>query len=101
MVPASGMLHRMAPRRRPDGRRKPRTRVNMIYRSIQAAGGPTRLKEAIGVSLPTLARWRRVGRVTDAVAVLEWAALIHPESPAEAYCLARRLAGLATKSPTR
>ena len=95
------MLRRMAPRRRPDGRRKPRTRVNTIYRSIQAAGGPTHLKKAIGVSLPTLARWRRVGRVTDAVAVLEWAELVHPDNPAEAYCLARRLAGLAAKAPTR
>ena len=95
------MLRRMAPRRRPDGRRKPRTRVNTIYRSIQAAGGPTRLKKAIGVSLPTLARWRRVGRLTDAVAVLEWAEFVHPDNPAEAYCLARRLAGLAVKPRTR
>lgn len=85
----------MAPRRRPDGRRKPRIRVNAIYRSIQAAGGPTALKRALGVSLPTLARWRRVGRISDAVTVLEWAALVHPTDPAAAYQLARRLAGLA------
>jgi len=84
----------MARRRRPDGRRKPRTRVNVIYRSIQAAGGPSALHRALGVALPTLARWRRVGRVTDAAAVLEWAELIHPGDPAAAYQLARRLAGL-------
>jgi len=82
------------PRRRPDGRRKPRIRVNAIYRGIQAAGGPTALKRALGVSLPTLARWRREGRVTDAATVLAWAELVHPGDPAAAYQFARRLAGL-------
>ncbi len=89
------MLERMARRRRPDGRRKPRTRVNAIYRGIQAAGGPTQLARAVGVSVPTLKRWRAAGRVTDAATVLEWAALVHPGDAAAAYQLARRLAGLA------
>jgi hypothetical protein len=47
----------------------------------------------LGVSLPTLARWRRVGRVSDPQTVLRWAALIHAE-PARQLALARQLAGL-------
>jgi hypothetical protein len=68
--------------------------VNIIYRTIQASGGPTATARALGVSLATLVRWRRDGRVSDARAVLEWAALVHPTDPAAAYQLARRLSGL-------
>jgi len=73
-----------------NGRR--RLPSNIVYRSIQAAGGPSRVCAALGISLPTLARWRRAGRVSDARAVLEWAALIHAE-PAAQLTLARALAG--------
>lgn len=61
---------------------------------IQAAGGPTALAAVLDVSLPTLARWRRAGVVSDARGVLLWAALVHPELPAAQLGLARRLAGL-------
>jgi hypothetical protein len=67
--------------------------VNIVYRSIQAAGGRTALCQALGVSLPTLARWRREGMVSDAQAVLRWAALLY-EDPAAQLALARALAGL-------
>jgi hypothetical protein len=77
----------------PDGRRRPRIRVNIVYRTIQATGGRTAVCRALGVSLPTLARWRHAGVVTDARSVLAWAALVHPE-PAAQLALARRLAGL-------
>lgn len=84
----------MARHARPNGRHKPRTPPNLIYRQIGAAGGPTALAKRLGVSLPTLARWRREGRVRDAAAVLEWAGLLYPKEPGKAYRLARRLAGL-------
>ena len=84
----------MARHPRPNGRHKPRTPPNLIYRTIGASGGPTALATRLGVSLPTLARWLREGRVRDAAAVLEWAAILHPHHPAKAYRLARRLAGL-------
>jgi hypothetical protein len=86
----------MARRRRPNGRHKPRTPVNLVYRTIRATGGPTAVARLLGVSLPTLARWRRAGRVSDAAAVLEWAGALAPD-PAAAYRLARRLAGLPAK----
>lgn len=79
---------------RPNGRHKPRKPPNLIYRTIGASGGPTALSKRLGVSLPTLARWRREGRVRDAAAVLEWAGLLHPKRPGKAFRLARRLAGL-------
>jgi transposase-like protein len=79
------------PARRHDGRR--RLPSNVVFRAIRAAGGPSAVCEALGISLATLARWRRVGRVSDPRAVLEWAALIHPE-PAAQLALARALAGL-------
>ena len=87
------------PPRRVDGRRKPRIRVNVIYRSIQAAGGRTALAKALGVTVGTLATWRRIGRVEGARYVLEWAALVHPTDPAAEIALARRLAGLAPRHP--
>ena len=67
---------------------------NIVYRSIQAAGGPTALMRALNISLASLARWRRVGHVGDARVVLEWAARVHPDAPADQLRLARRLAGL-------
>jgi hypothetical protein len=84
------------PRRR-NGRNVPRTPVNLVYRTIQAAGGPTALCAALGVSDATLKRWRRAGVVSDARGVLEWAALVHPGAPAAQLRLARRLAGLAAR----
>ena len=84
----------MPPRRR-DGRR--RLPSNAVFRAIQAAGGQTAVCRALGVSLATLARWRRVGVVRDARAVLEWAALIHAE-PAAQLALARALAGLGRRA---
>lgn len=81
-------VHRRRPR--PNGRR--RLPVNLVYRSIQAAGGPGALCRALNISLRTLARWRRQGRVSDACAVLAWAALLKTE-PAAQLELARRLAG--------
>lgn len=91
----------MARQSRPNGRHKPRTPPNLVYRMIGAAGGPTALAWRLGVSLPTLARWRREGRVYDAPAVLEWAGMLHPKDPAKAYRLARRLAGLAPRPRPR
>ena len=80
-----------------NGRHRPRRPVNAVYRAIRASGGPTRVAAFLGVSLATLARWRREGRVSDAAAVLEWAAALHPGDPAAAYHAARRLAGLAPR----
>lgn len=77
-------------RRRRDGRR--RLPVNLIYRSIQAAGGPGALCRTLHISLRTLARWRRQGRVSDACAVLTWATLLKSD-PAAQLEIARRLAG--------
>jgi len=74
-----------------DGRRQ--LPSNIVYRSIHAAGGPGALAQALGISLQSLARWRREGRVPDARIVLEWAALVEPEPEAQLR-LARRLAGL-------
>jgi len=82
------------PRRRKNGRNRPRTPVNLVYRTIQATGGPSAVLEALGVSEPTLKRWRRAGTVPDARAVLMWAALVHPDAPEAQLRLARRLAGL-------
>lgn len=80
--------------RRPNGRYHPRIPSNIVYRSIHAAGGPTALCRALNVSMPTVKRWRRLGRVSDAPAVLIWAATVHPTAPEEQLRLARRLAGL-------
>jgi len=82
------------PRRRKNGRNVPRTPVNLVYRTIQAAGGPTAVLEALGVGEATLKRWRREGVVPDARAVLMWAALVHPGDLEAQLRLARRLAGL-------
>lgn len=74
---------------------------NIVYRSIQAAGGPTAVSRALSISLASLARWRREGCITDARIVLEWAALVEPAAEAQLR-LARRLAGLhATPRPRR
>jgi hypothetical protein len=81
----------MPPRRR-DGRRQ--LPSNAVWRAMRAAGGPSAVCAALGISLPTLARWRRVGRVSDPQAVLEWAALVHPDAPEAQLALARALAGL-------
>lgn len=78
-----------------NGRHRPRRPVNAVYRAIRARGGPTRVAALLGVSLATLARWRREGRVSDAAAVLDWAGALCPDD-ADAYRLARRLAGLPT-----
>jgi len=86
--------------RRPNGRNRPRLPSNLVYRSIQAAGGPTALCTALGISEPTLKRWRRAGVVSDARAVLVWAALIQPDAPAQLR-LARKLAGLPPTPSTR
>jgi len=80
--------------RRQNGRNVPRTPVNIVYRTIQAAGGPTAVCHGLRISEPTLKRWRRAGTVPDARAVLEWAALVHPGAAEPQLRLARRLAGL-------
>ena len=67
---------------------------NVVYRSIWAAGGPSAVCRALGISIPTLHRWRRVGRMDDSRAVLTLVALIHPDDPAAQVALARQLAGL-------
>lgn len=77
-----------------NGRHRPRIPANAVYRAIRGGGGPKAVARLLGVSLPTLARWRRDGRVSDAPAVLEWAGALCPDDPAAAYRLARRLAGL-------
>jgi hypothetical protein len=87
------------PRRR-NGRNYPRIPSNIVYRSIQAAGGPSAVCTALGISEPTLKRWRRAGVVSDAAGVLHWAALIHPE-PIDQLRLARKLAGLPAAPPRR
>jgi len=84
----------MARARRKNGRNRPRTPVNLVYRTIQAAGGPSAVLEALGIGEATLKRWRRAGAVPDARAVLEWAALVHPGALEAQLRLARRLAGL-------
>jgi len=89
------------PRRRKNGRNVPRTPVNLVYRSIQAAGGPTAVWSLLNVSDATLKRWRRAGVVSDARAVLVWAALVHPGAPEAQLRLARRLAGLPAASGRR
>jgi hypothetical protein len=75
---------------RRNGRR--RLPSNAIYRAIRAAGGPSAVCRALGISLATLARWRRAGVVTDARAVLLWAALLQAD-PVRQLVLARQLAG--------
>lgn len=80
-------------RSRPNGRNRPRTPVNLVYRTIQAAGGPTAVRTALAISEPTLKRWRRLGTVSAARGVLLLAALVHPE-PDRQLTLARALAGL-------
>jgi hypothetical protein len=82
------------PRRKPNGRNVPRIPPNLVYRTIQATGGPLATVRALGISLASLARWRREGRVGDAQIVLEWAALVYPDAPEAQLRLARRLAGL-------
>jgi hypothetical protein len=76
-----------------NDRHRPRIPPNIVYRSIRAAGGPTALRKALGVSEATLKRWRRAGVVSDGRAVLAWVALIH-STPVEQLRLARRLVGL-------
>jgi len=88
------------PRRRQNGRNRPRTPPNLVYRTIQATGGPTATIKALEVSLATLVRWRRAGVVSDARGVLVWAALVHPGAAEAQLRLARRLAGL-PGAPTR
>jgi hypothetical protein len=83
----------MAPRRK-NGRNVPRIPPNLVYRTIQATGGPLTTVRALGISLASLARWRRDGRVGDARTVLAWAALVEPDDPGRQLRLARRLAGL-------
>jgi hypothetical protein len=80
------------PRRRRNGSR--RLPSNIVYRSIQAGGGPTAVQAALDISERTLWRWRRDGIVTDARSVLEWARLIHPQMEGEQLRLARLLSGL-------
>lgn len=83
----------MSPRRRHNGRTRPRQPVNVVYRTIRANGGtPESVARALGVSLATLKRWRRAGRVSDPVALLHWVDLLHSE-PAKQLALARKLAG--------
>jgi hypothetical protein len=77
------------PRRRNGRRRLP---SNVIYRAIQQTGGPSAVCSVLDISLATLARWRRAGRVSDPQAVLLWAALLEPKPRAQLR-LARRLAG--------
>ncbi len=77
-----------------DMRNRPRIPVNVVYRTIQAAGGPTAVCAALGISEATLKRWRRAGVVSDPRALLVWAALVYPGEPEAQLRLARRLAGL-------
>lgn len=84
------------PRRGSNGRHRRRQPTNAVYRSIRAAGGTAVLEQALGVSLATLKRWRRLGRVLDPVALLAWAALVHPDDPARQLALAHQLAGVPT-----
>jgi hypothetical protein len=81
------------PRPHRNGRNRPRIPVNLVYRTIQAAGGRTAVRAALGIGEATLHRWRRVGTVSDARGVLLLAALVHPE-PDRQLALARALAGL-------
>jgi hypothetical protein len=78
-----------------NGRR--RLPSNAVYRAIQGAGGPSAVCKALAISLATLARWRRTGRVLDAMACLEWAALLAADPTAQ-LAAARRLAGLPPQS---
>lgn len=89
------------PRRRKNGRHKPRTPVNVVYRTIQESRGPTAVTQWLDISLSTLQRWRRMGRVPDAAGVLEWAGGLHPDDDAAAYRRARQLAGLRPRGKKR
>jgi len=73
-----------------NGRR--RLPSNAVYRAIQLVGGPSAVCELLGISLATLARWRRDGYVRDPVALLEWAELLGTEPTAQ-LAAAWRLAG--------
>jgi hypothetical protein len=86
------------PRRRRNGSRQ--LPSNVVFQSIRAGGGPTRVQRYLGISERTLWRYRKRGIVTDARAVLEWARLIHPADAAAALRLARRLAGLDRGRPS-
>ena len=70
---------------------------NVVYRSIQNAGGPGAVCRALSISPSTLARWRRVGRVNDAQAAFTWAALVHPDDHEAQLQLGRQLVGLPTR----
>jgi hypothetical protein len=76
-----------------NGRHRRQLPANIVYRTIQATGGPVAVGRALRVSEATVKRWRRAGRVSDARAVLEWARLRHPEADGAQLALARALAG--------
>ncbi len=54
-------------RRRKNGRNRPRTPVNLVYRTIQAAGGPTAVCRALGIPVEKVVRnIERYGNTTAA-----------------------------------
>jgi hypothetical protein len=81
----------------PRRRRRLRLPRNAVYDAYHAAGGPTVVARALGVSFATLARWRRTGVVTGAADALRLAALVHRRPGRAQLALARRLAGLSAR----
>lgn len=63
--------------------------------ALAAAGGPSRVVAELGVSLATLARWRKAGMIHTAADALGLAALARVGAGATAQLLlARELAGI-------
>jgi DNA-binding transcriptional regulator YdaS (Cro superfamily) len=82
----------MAVRKRKAPKRLP---SNVVIEAVAAAGGQTAVLQELGVSAPTLARWRKAGKIEhDSRACLELARLAALGMREDEWALARRLAGL-------
>src|SRR5262245_32902860 len=96
------------PRAKYRGRTGKRLRLprNAVYEAVHDAGGPSVVVRELGVSLATLARWRRAGEILAARDALELARLARVGTgPTAQLLLARELAGLldgyGAKRPTK
>lgn len=87
MVHGPGMAKRKGKARRKHD--------NVVTQAITAAGGQTAVLRVLGVSAPTLARWRELGKIEhDSGACLELARIAALGMREDEWALARRLAGL-------
>lgn len=55
---------------RRKGKAPKRLPSNAVYEAIQKAGGPTKAASLMGISAPTLQRWRKQGWIPDLRAAL-------------------------------